>query len=78
MPNLSVRRLDPKIYKRLRMRAAKHGISMEEEVRQILFQALSAPEKISNVFLKYFGPDNGVDLDALGQRKEHQPMDFIE
>lgn len=78
MPSLSVRKLDPQIYKRLRKRAAKHGISMEEEVRQILFQVLSAPEKISTTFQKYFGPNNGVDLDALGQRKEHQPMDFIE
>lgn len=58
------------------MRAAKHGISMEEEVRQILFQALSAPEKISDVFLKYFGPDNGVNLDVLNLRNPHEPMDF--
>lgn len=78
MRSLSVRKLDPNLYRRLRMRAAKHGISMEEEVRQILFQALSVPEKISDVFLKYFGPDNGVNLDILNQRKPHEPMDSNE
>jgi plasmid stability protein len=78
MASLSIRKLDPQIYQRLRMQAAKHGISMEEEVRQILFQALSAPEKMSAVFLKYFGSNNGVDLDTLSQRKAHQPMDFSE
>lgn len=76
MPNLSVRRLDPNVYKRLRTRAAKHGISMEEEVRQIISQAVLAPEKMSDVFRKYFGPDNGIDLDELNQRKPHGPMDF--
>ena len=63
MRSLNVRKLDPDIYERLRLRAAKHGISMEEEVRQILFQALTAPEKLSDVFKKHFGSENGVYLE---------------
>lgn len=35
VPSLSVNKLDAKVYKRLRMRAAKHGVSMEEEARRI-------------------------------------------
>ncbi len=76
MATLSVRKLDDRLYQRLRIRAAIHGVSMEEEARQILAQAMAAPEQISKVFLKYFGDKNGVDLDILNHRKPHQPMDF--
>jgi len=76
MANLSVRKLDKNAYKQLRIRASKHGVSMEEEARQIIYQAVSAPERISSVFQRYFGQENGIDLDKLNQRKPHQPMDF--
>ncbi len=76
MANLSVRKLDKKAYDQLRIRAANHGVSMEEEARQIIYQAVSAPESISGVFLKYFGRDNGIDLKTISQRKPHEPMDF--
>lgn len=76
MPSLSVRKLDRNVYERLRVRAAKNGVSMEEEVRRIISQAVGAPEKLSDVFHKYFGPENGIDLDLLNQREPHNPMDF--
>ena len=76
MPSLSVRKLDGKVYERLRMRAAKHGVSMEEEVRRIINQAVATPEKLSDVFQKYFGSENGIDLDLLNQRSPHNPMNF--
>lgn len=76
--NLSVRKLDPQIYENLRMRAVKHGVSMEEEVRQIIYNAVEAPEKISDVFLHFFGSENGIDLELQSQRKPHNPMDFSE
>ena len=44
MANISVRKLDKIAYEQLRMRAAKHGVSMEEEVRQIIYQAVAAHE----------------------------------
>lgn len=79
MANLSIRKLDKYAYSQLRIRAAKHGVSMEEEARQIIYQAVSAPEKISSVFLKYFGEKNGVDLDLdLNRREPHEPLDFNE
>lgn len=78
MASLSVRKLDRNVYERLRMRAAKHGISMEEEARRILCQAVGVPEKLTDVFKKHFGVENGIDLDLLNQRQPHNPMDFNE
>lgn len=78
MASLSVRKLDRNVYEGLRMRAALHGISMEEEARRILSQAISAPNKMSDVFIKYFGPNNGIDLDFPNQKIPHEPMDFEE
>lgn len=75
MASLSVRKLDEDVYQQLRIRAAKHGISMEEEVRQIISQAVKLPERMSDVFSKYFGRKNGVDLD-LPKRESHLPLDF--
>jgi len=75
MANLSVRKLDKNIYKQLRIRAANHGVSMEEEVRQIIYTALTASENISTIFQKYFGRENGVDLD-ISDHSPHYPMDF--
>lgn len=78
MANLSIRKLDPLIYKALCMRAAKHGVSMEEEVRQIICQTVTAPDSIGEVFCKYFGDQNGVDLESVMLHKPHEPMDFNE
>ena len=78
MANLSVRKLDQEVYERLRVRAANHGLSMEEEARQIISQAVSAPKKISEVFQKYFGRKNGIELENKNKRKPHEPMEFDE
>lgn len=40
--SLTIRRLDPKLKQKLRVRAAEHGRSMEEEARSILKAALAA------------------------------------
>ena len=72
MASLSIRKLDEDTYERLRVRAAKHSISMEEEARRILKQAISAPERIGDLFLDYFGPSNGVTLE-FPTREPHEP-----
>jgi plasmid stability protein len=41
MAAINVRRLDDSLKERLRIRAARHGRSMEEEVREILGAALT-------------------------------------
>ena len=43
MANLTIRNLDDEVKARLRIEAARHGRSMEEEVRHILRQAVTAP-----------------------------------
>lgn len=78
MASLSVRKLDDNVYEQLRVRAAKHGVSMEEEARQIICQVVKAPDRLSDVFRKYFGHDNGVNLDIPDHHKPHFPMDFNE
>ena len=42
MASLTVRQLDDKLKKLLRLRAARHGRSMEDEVRVILKEAADA------------------------------------
>ena len=76
MANISVRKIDEHVYQLLRIRAARHGVSMEEEARQIICQAVAAPERISDVFKKYFGHKHGINLALPNRRKPHEPMDF--
>lgn len=73
MGNLSIRRLDEETMRRLRMRAARNGRSMEEETRRIIKEAVSTPERIGDVAVHLFGPDHGVDLE-LPEREPHQPV----
>lgn len=76
MPNLSVRGLDEHSYSALRVRAAQHNHSMEEEARQIIRTAVSAPERLGDRFLTYFGSKVGVDLD-LPRRPAHDPPKLV-
>ena len=75
LASLSIRKLDDETYERLRVRAARRGVSMEEEVRQILTRAVSPPELLGDLFLKVFGPARGADLE-LPHREPHDPMDL--
>lgn len=75
MANLSIRKLDDKVYGQLRARALKHSVSMEEEVRSIITQAVLAPEKLSSVFKKNFGKKNGVSF-VLPKHQGHDPIEF--
>jgi antitoxin FitA len=77
MANLSVRKLDDETLSRLRIRAAKHGVSMEEEARRILKDAVTAPDLLGDLALRIFGRQHGVDL-QLPERTPHEPMDLAE
>ena len=80
MANLSIRNLEEAAYEGLKKRAIHHGVSMEEEVRQIIYKVLDKPEPITEIFARYFGPKNGIDLeDVINQnRQPHEPMSFDE
>lgn len=75
LASLSIRKLDDETYERLRIQAARRGVSMEEEVRQILTRAVSPPERLADLFLKVFGPARGADLE-LPPREPHDPLDL--
>lgn len=75
MPTLSVRKLDPNTYSRLRVRAASRGHSMEEEARQILRTAVMAPERLGDRITSYFGAKHGAEL-VLPRRTPHEPPEL--
>jgi antitoxin FitA len=77
MASLSVRKIEDDVYERLKARAERQGISMEEEARRILRRAVSAPEKLGELALRCFGPEHGVDLE-LAPRILHVPPDLPE
>lgn len=77
MASLSVRKLDDETLSRLRIRAAKRGVSMEEEARRILKEAVSAPDQLGDLALRVFGPKHGIDL-QLPERTPHEPLGLSE
>jgi hypothetical protein len=48
---------------------------MEEEVRRIIRQAVSAPKQLGDLALEFFGPEFGVELELM-QHKPHEPHGF--
>lgn len=82
MTVLTVRNLDPNVKTRLRVRAAQHGIAMEEEVRRILTHAAwespSMPEKsrdLGNVIRARFA---GLGKLEIPLRHRIRPPPFFE
>jgi plasmid stability protein len=75
--SISVRRIEEETLEALRVRAASRGVSMEEEVRRILRQAVREPVWLGDLALEMFGPANGVDL-PVRERRPHEPIDFDE
>ena len=66
MAAVSIRNLDERVKERLRIRAARHGRSMEAEMRAILTEAASEPEEAGGLLqalVDRFGALGGVDLD---------------
>lgn len=63
---ISVRNLDDHVKERLRIRAARHGRSMESEIRSILVEAVREPGDADGLFqtmLDRFGEIGGVELE---------------
>jgi plasmid stability protein len=63
MPQLVVRRIEEKVVKKLKERAGRHGVSMEEEHRRILRGTLLGAQKRRPSFKEYLlrMPDAGLD-----------------
>jgi len=67
MASVTIRDLDPETKERLRIRAARHGRSMEEEVRVILRSALAegaaSPVRLGTAIHTRFRALGGVELE---------------
>ena len=65
MASITIRNLDDDVKRRLRVRAAEHGRSMEEEARDILRQVVgqpSAPRNLGQAIHARFAALDGIDL----------------
>jgi plasmid stability protein len=74
--NLSIRKIDEETLRKLRIQAASHGVSMEEEVRRIIKRALEAPERLGDFAVRLFGPAYGGEALTLPERETSPPPDF--
>jgi len=76
MANISVRKLPEECIQLLRLQAAKHGVSMEEEVRQILFRDLYSAQPIGDLAVKLFKDAYAEDTLVIPPREVYQPVEF--
>jgi len=80
MGSITIRRLDDSLKARLRVRAAHHGRSMEEEVRQILKAELQGEpkreENLAESIRRIMAPTGGVDLVLPRREPVRKPPDF--
>ena len=79
MTTMTIRNIDPAVKERLRLRAARHGHSMEAEARAILRSALDRParaETLTSIVRELFGPEHGVELEPPPREPEREPPDF--
>ena len=74
MASLSVRRLDSEVVHRLKIRAERESLSLEETVRRILRRAVANEEGFGSMIRRIVG-DDGFDLD-LPAREVDDPIDF--
>ena len=78
MASLVIRNLDDGLKERLRVRAAQHGRSMEEEVRVLLRDALEGPgphRNLADLAATLFGK-NGVELEPHPEVPVRPPPDL--
>ena len=76
MASITIRNLDDDVKTRLRMRAAKHGRSMEEEARVILREGIDRepePENLAHFIRDCFAPFGGVELELPLREPMREP-----
>ena len=80
MASMTIRNIDDALKSRLRVRAAQHVRSMEEEAREILRLALAQaepqPENLATAIRKMMAPFGGVELDIPAREPVREPPDF--
>jgi antitoxin FitA len=82
MASIIIRNLEEPLKGKLRMRAAQHGRSMEEEARHILRAALAeklpGPSNLFDEIRRHVAPLGGVDLKIPRRRSMREPPTFDE
>ncbi len=79
MASITVRNLDDGLKRRLRVRAAENGRSMEQEAREILKQALEEETPIKDLgtaIHELFKPFGGVELEIPPRDPMREPPKF--
>ena len=80
MASITIRNLDDDLKKRLRLRAAEHGRSMEEEARQILKDELNQKHKTGADILRQIRaivePIGGIEIELPPREPIPDPPDF--
>ena len=77
MASITIRNLEPDTKRRLKIRAAMNGRSMEQEAREILKSTLAQTAKkkanLAERIREIFGPLGGVELEHLPREPIREP-----
>ena len=79
MASITIRNLDDGIKQRLRVRAAEHGRSMEEEARDILRQVMDGstpPRNLAAAIRARIAPFGGVEISLPNREPMRKPPNF--
>ena len=80
MSSITIRNLDEGLKRRLRLRAAEHNRSMEEEARDILRCVLSekprTAENLADAMRQLVEPFGGFELEPFPRGPMRDPPDF--
>ena len=80
MASIIIRNLDKSIKEKLRIRAAGHGHSMEEEVRQILKETVNnepgQAQNLADAIRERFKPLGGVEIPDVKREPIRKPLEF--
>ena len=81
MASMTIRDIDDRLKARLRLRAAHHGRSMEEEAREILRTALAARRSpngsLVNCIRARIEPLGGIELDIAPREPMRAPVGLV-
>jgi plasmid stability protein len=80
MANITIRNLEEPLKVRLRIQAATHGRSMEDEARDILRSTLNReparPANLASAIRARFAPLGGIELPEVRREPMRKPPSF--
>jgi len=80
MSSITIRQLPDPTKEKLRLRAARAGLSLEAYLRQVLQSASETDPNVSpnlaDLSLACFGEKNGIDLDLPPRGRDRAPLKF--